>query len=634
MRNINKNTLSKAMFVVMAMVIANALIYIENIYSLKKSIEIVSHTNRVLYALEKTKSSLIAVSNVNQTYLLTGNQTVIKDIDLRIADLKTNTDTLLQLISDNPIQHSRGIALEKDIKFRLVYIRLMRDARKFFGIDSATRIYNLPILNRNRYEIRELFAKMVTEENKLLKQRNMDARNSTMRTVATFCFFTILSCIFIVFIYRLVIREMLNRQRIDEIIQESERRFRALVEYGADVILMFNPDGIITFASPSTYKIFGFSQDQILGQSIYNFVNESDVKDFQNTISELIRSPQLPIFYDFRLQISKTNWVWVESAISNMLYFKTVKSLVINFRDITERKEAEFSLREAFERTEDYANRLRELNDATITIHSAINAQEIIQHVCDYGRQLMNAHQATIALLTPSQATECIYATSFSDSYTRDVVVKKPNSLISHFGDNLILCYTQDELEANPEVVALLNGFTGGEPPINGWMCAALTINGAIVGILDCTDKIEGQFSADDCKLMVQLSLIASSSIENHYLFQNQQLLQLDMKKNAQKAELAFNGIEIPIIIIGVKGRIEFLNRSASSLFPRATISTNIKNHMPQSWIDAIEIAKSDLHANKTIDVNFKEQFNAVAYKAKIFNHQLGTCLMLEAISV
>jgi PAS domain-containing protein len=359
-------------------------------------------------------------------------------------------------------------------------------------------------------------------------------------------------------------------------------------------------------------------------------VNESDVEDFQAKIAELIRDPQLPIFHDFRLQTSKTTWIWVESAISNMLFFKTVKALVINFRDITERKQAEFSLREAFERTEDYANRLRQLNDATITIHSAIHAQEIIQQVCDYARQLMNAHQATIALQTPNEATDYIYTASFSDSYSQDVVAKNPNRLIGYFGENLILCYTQDELESLPELVNLLTSLSGGEPPINGWMCAALTINGEIIGILDCTDKIEGQFSADDCKLMVQLSLIASSSIENHYLFQNQQLLQLDIKKNAQKVESAFNGIDIPFIIINAKGQIEFFNKSVMRLFPSLATASNINQHLPAAWIEAIETAKQEIPAHRTIEVEFAAQLQEVSYKAQIFNHQLGIGIMIE----
>jgi PAS domain S-box-containing protein len=133
-----------------------------------------------------------------------------------------------------------------------------------------------------------------------------------------------------------------------ETLQESEARFRSLIEHSSDFIVVLDGEGIIRYVSPSTERALGLESDDLVGESIFAFIHPDDLKSARSAIND--RTPNVIRTFEFRYQHPEGQSRMIEAMMTNLLDVPAVAGLVVNARDITERKRAEEELRrsEAF----------------------------------------------------------------------------------------------------------------------------------------------------------------------------------------------------------------------------------------------------------------------------------------------
>lgn len=122
---------------------------------------------------------------------------------------------------------------------------------------------------------------------------------------------------------------------------QSEERFRNLVQNSSDLILIIDANGIIKYASPSITKITGFTTTEKVGESLFSGLAPEDINKISLVIEKLLLEPGQSISFDFRFKNKSGNWIYMESVVSNMLNYPSIEGIVINSRDITDRKKAE-----------------------------------------------------------------------------------------------------------------------------------------------------------------------------------------------------------------------------------------------------------------------------------------------------
>ncbi|MEM7758477.1 MAG: response regulator [Cyanobacteria bacterium P01_A01_bin.40] len=128
-------------------------------------------------------------------------------------------------------------------------------------------------------------------------------------------------------------------------IKHSEAYFRALIEQASDVIFILNRQQTIIYASHSVTSILGYQPQVLLGQSLFVFVLEElhfSLADFLN-IAAQNKGISIPIELSFRHQ--NGSWLAIEAIANNLLNDRMVNGIVLNLRDITERKQADQRLR-------------------------------------------------------------------------------------------------------------------------------------------------------------------------------------------------------------------------------------------------------------------------------------------------
>jgi len=127
--------------------------------------------------------------------------------------------------------------------------------------------------------------------------------------------------------------------------QESEARFRALIEHSSDAIALSSADGRILYASPSTVRVLGYALEELIGRKGFDLIDPDDHARLQILLVELLKHPEQGITVDTRVRHKDGSWIWVESVATNLLSDPAVGSIVFNFRDITERRRTELALR-------------------------------------------------------------------------------------------------------------------------------------------------------------------------------------------------------------------------------------------------------------------------------------------------
>jgi PAS domain S-box-containing protein len=141
-----------------------------------------------------------------------------------------------------------------------------------------------------------------------------------------------------------------ERRRAEEALVESERRFRSLVRNASDVISLLDAGGAIIYQSPSVERVAGYAPEAMLGANVFDYVHPEDVRRARASLERALRheAPQPPVEYRFRA--ADGSWLYLESVSTNLLGDPSVRGVVVNTRDITERRRAEEELRRAEER--------------------------------------------------------------------------------------------------------------------------------------------------------------------------------------------------------------------------------------------------------------------------------------------
>ncbi len=138
----------------------------------------------------------------------------------------------------------------------------------------------------------------------------------------------------------LAIEDITERKLLADKIHQSELQYRTLIEKSADSIALVTPKGKVIYASPSTKNVLGYSAHEI--QSFTNpfeVVPPDDKKIVTKLFEEMLKKPKSTVTAEYRVKHKNGKYIWIESIMTNLLDDPNVKAVVLNYRDITQRKE-------------------------------------------------------------------------------------------------------------------------------------------------------------------------------------------------------------------------------------------------------------------------------------------------------
>jgi len=153
-------------------------------------------------------------------------------------------------------------------------------------------------------------------------------------------------------LYQSVQDELKERQKAEAALQESENRYRGVVENAGEGIAV-TQDRIIRFINPYFTDVMGYSEKEIMSRPFIEFVHPDDREWVMEIHMKRFKGEEILPFYEFRAVHKQGNTMWLEN--NGILIEWDGRPASLNFlRDITSRKKAEEALREERDRAQNY----------------------------------------------------------------------------------------------------------------------------------------------------------------------------------------------------------------------------------------------------------------------------------------
>ncbi|HLA64304.1 MAG TPA: PAS domain S-box protein [Rhodothermales bacterium] len=155
--------------------------------------------------------------------------------------------------------------------------------------------------------------------------------------------------------YEGVAEDTTEQQKTQAAMRRSEERFRALVQHASDLTVVLDRTGRVAYVSPATERLLGVPPEDLTGRSPLAWIHPEDRRRLAVLARRVQRRPGPFAPVEFRVLHEGGLYHYVEAAGSNLLENPHVRGLVLNMRDVTERKRAEAVLIKNKEQAEEVA---------------------------------------------------------------------------------------------------------------------------------------------------------------------------------------------------------------------------------------------------------------------------------------
>lgn len=208
--------------------------------------------------------------------------------------------------------------------------------------------------------------------------------------------------------------ESAERQRAEQTLQESDRRFRDLFENSPDAIFVEDFEGNVVDANPAACRLNGVAYEELVGTNVLDLVPEAERQEVARNFQKLVTGE---LNYVEGLSKTDDGRVIPVEIRTNLVDYEGQAALLLHVRDITERKEVEQALQKAHDELE---NRVQErtllleqvqrqnqflaaLHDTTLDLMNRLELTDLLQAVVRRAGYLLATPHGYIALVKPDQ---------------------------------------------------------------------------------------------------------------------------------------------------------------------------------------------------------------------------------------
>ena len=361
-------------------------------------------------------------------------------------------------------------------------------------------------------------------------------------------------------------RDITQRKMAEQALVESEQRYAALFE-SAPVPLWVYDDANYKFLAVNRCAVqtYGYSVDEFMSKTLFDISSAASHDEPQRRMTD-----PLEVGKEFRVHRRKDGSLLAVDVMSRPIQYAGSPACLVVALDVTAQRKAETEL-------SDHLFTLQRAADAAQAITSQQNLQGMMQEFADQARGVIGVHQAVVSLTLGDGGIQSINSLSLSDKYAKYRHLLEP---IDGSGIYQLPCetsrtmrLTQAELEAHPRWRGF-GDYASKHPPMRGWLAVPLTgRNGKNIGLLQLSDKFEGEFTLQDEYIVSELAQLASIAIENTKLLEeiNQLNTGLEQKVAERTAALArqealFRALadEAPQVVwtADPEGMLTYLNRA------------------------------------------------------------------------
>lgn len=186
-------------------------------------------------------------------------------------------------------------------------------------------------------------------------------------------------------------------ERAQQRLRDSEARWRAMIENAFDGISIVSPEGITLYTSPAAYRLMGVTPEEVTGKSILEAIHPDDRPRLIQNMTRLLQTPGGVLTDSYRFLHKDGSWHVIESTGKSLVNDPRIGGIVANYRDITQRRQAEEAIRKLNESLEaQVSERTAELRKAVAELDSFAHAvshdlRSPLSVIQNYARMLLES---------------------------------------------------------------------------------------------------------------------------------------------------------------------------------------------------------------------------------------------------
>ena len=194
--------------------------------------------------------------------------------------------------------------------------------------------------------------------------------------------------------YEGFLRDISKRKQAEEKLRVQESHFRALLENSLDSISLLSAEGVLIWENPSVERPLGYEPGTFINRNIFEMMHPDDLDWTSKLFAQIVREPGNQQRGIFRLKHKDGTWRWIQARGTNKLDDPNIAAVVINYRDITELKQAEGKYQDIFEDSpvgifqSTPGGQFINVNSAMARIYGYDSPQDMIHSISDISGQL------------------------------------------------------------------------------------------------------------------------------------------------------------------------------------------------------------------------------------------------------
>ena len=193
------------------------------------------------------------------------------------------------------------------------------------------------------------------------------------------------------------VREITARKHAEQAIAETKEYYRRVLEQSLDYTLVIDDSDVITDVTPGVKDMSGFGPDEVVGQNAFEAVHPDDRDRVHDSFATAGENPDTVINIEYRVKLRDGSYNWVEARGRSHLDDPLLEGIILNIRDISQRKQREQELAETTARLQQKNEQLERL--AQVVSHD-------LQTPLSTAQKLTQLLRADLAETKPGPAIE------------------------------------------------------------------------------------------------------------------------------------------------------------------------------------------------------------------------------------
>jgi len=392
-----------------------------------------------------------------------------------------------------------------------------------------------------------------------------------------------------------VTRDITERAQVEEALQKISARHTSMIENIGDVIGIIGSDGLMKYKSPNIERWFGWKPEDLVGTDGWKMVHPEDIDRIQKEFNLLLENDHASKTVEYRYKCKDGSYKWVELTAVNRIIDSDINGILLNYHDITERKQTEKLLRQQ-------SDQVRLLYEASQQLNRTLNLNDIYQAICDLMSTVAPNDGLIISAFDPE--TQLITCRAYwlenkwldvspFPSIPLEAEGKGTQSRVIHSGQSMLI----NDYEAYQKTASAVYYVDGETNEVNqdtlseeditrSALIVPLKNRGRVTGVIQVASYRLNAYTENQLKLLESLALHISSAEQNALLYAQVQI-ELNERKQTEKSlrdsEEKYRTLieQLPAMVFLDNATIE-----GHTLYVSPQIET-ILGFTPQEWLES-----------------------------------------------